>query len=147
MSIKENLQENYINSIYVVNTTDGKGFHWLTISNRECDDNTWKVYDSMDMDFENYQFLFRKIFPDREKLNVIKVNIAKQSDGKNCGLYSLANALALARDLNPAHFTWINDNNEMRNHYRDCIANTKVKPFPFNARRAVRNAKKEIKLK
>jgi hypothetical protein len=29
----------------------------------------------MDMDFENDKFLFKKNFPDREKINVIKINI------------------------------------------------------------------------
>ena len=35
-SIKDTLAETYEDSIFVVNTSDGKGFHWLTISNIDC---------------------------------------------------------------------------------------------------------------
>ena len=47
---------------------------------------------------------------------------------------------------NPAKFEWLNDNNQMRIHYRHCIANTEANLFDFIQRRAVRNITRDIDL-
>jgi Ulp1 family protease len=98
------------------------------------------------LDIQRYKFFFSKILPDFRKITVTKVNVTKQNDGKNCGLFSLANALVLAMRENPAKFEWLNDNNQMRIHYRHCIANTEANLFDFIQRRAVRNITRDIDL-
>jgi len=137
-AIRDSLVEKYENSIFIVNTQDGEGFHWLVISNIGCKYLTWRVFDSLDLPVKKYTFLFKKILPDVDHIIVIKESVAKQKDGLNCGLYSLANALAIAKGDDPCKMEWINDNNLMRSHYRHCIEIADVSDFPHTERRALR---------
>lgn len=145
-SIRESLQENYDNSIFVINTIDGKGYHWLVITNIGCEYLHWRVFDSLDLPVDRYKLLFSSILPNIVKIKVTKENVAKQIDGKNCGLFSLANTLALAQGINPSNMEWLNVNDEMRQHYRECIDSGEIEEFPHKPRRALRSVITELKL-
>jgi hypothetical protein len=56
---------------------------------------------------------------------VIQENVEKKNDTINCGLYSLANAVALTQGQNPVLFDWVaktkNGEDAMCQHYRKCV--------------------------
>ena len=51
-----------------------------------------------------------------------------QSGGLHCGLFAIANAVALAKKLDPCTVHWIE--NSMREHFADCLTKKKIEIFP-----------------
>ena len=144
--IRDSLAENYANSIFIANTSAelSGGSHWIAISNKDCDSSTWRVYDSLDYAVKNYKDLFKTILPNCETVIIQKIIVTRQKDSKNCGLHALANVMALVDNLNPSDFEWINKNNEMRDHFRKCINNSKASQFVSKPKRSQRELKSEL---
>jgi hypothetical protein len=146
-SVRDSLTMNGDNRVFIVNTSQGKGFHWLVISNIDCPKAHWRVFSSLAYTTKFYKELFSAILPDLDMVFVIQENVEKQKDSINCGLYSLANAMALATGQNPVLFDWVTKTEDgedaMRQHYRNCLANMKVSQFPSRPRRLFRAAKPE----
>ena len=128
-SIRESIQKNNINCIFVINTDKNKGLHWITITNMNTDNlNQWRVFDSLTMNINLYKNMFKSILPN-EKLIFLKFEkVSKQRDTFNCGLHAIANAYALAVGENPSEFQWLTT--KMRDHYRDCIESRHISMFP-----------------
>lgn len=75
-----------------------------------------------------------------KKNKVLKVsimNVQKQKDGFNCGLFAIANATALTFKLNPSEFVY--DQSDLRAHFLLCCRNRIIEPFPSIQSRKSRN--------
>lgn len=132
--IKEVLKTKKKDYIFIVNTTEeNNGEHWVVITNEDLEYSNWKIYDSsVNFGFENYKNLFSQILPEKDEITLTKVNVARQENDHDCGLYSLANAFALAKNLNPVNNEWMKD--QMRNHYNNCIKIGEASQFPSSPR-------------
>ena len=62
------------------------------------------------------------------KLSIEMMNIQKQPNGSDCGLYAIANALAICMGKNPCKIKWTNS--LMRSHFRSCLETRKLTMFP-----------------
>ena len=111
-------------------TSDG-GSHWLTLSNINCLENTIKVYDSAHsgLSHEEELTIASLVATTVNKLQVIFLNVALQTNGYDCGLYTIAKASALRFGRDPTTQTHIS--RMMRSHLYKCLENKHLKPFPI----------------
>lgn len=107
--------------------------HWVTISNKNCNDGEWVLYDSMKVSYDQLKPIFSRIFPDREIIFIRRAIVTQQKNGHDCRLYALAISTILAADQDPE--TKIVDESKLRNHYRNCIRNQEASLFPSKERR------------
>ena len=60
----------------------------------------------------------------------------QQTNGNDCGLFAIANAITLCLGLNPCDFNY--KVREMRGHLIKCLENKELKMFPVHGRRQLR---------
>lgn len=79
------------------------GNHWLTVSNLFCESNQICVYDSLStvLDEKDKQILSWLIRPVDDKFMIIYPAVQQQSNSSNCGLFAVAFAFVLSRNLKP----------------------------------------------
>ena len=109
-------------------TSDG-GSHWLTLSKINCLENTIKAYDSAHsgLSHEEELTIASLVATTANKLQVIFPNVALQTNGYDCGLYTIAKASALGFGRDSTTQTYIS--RMMRSHLYKCSANKHLKPF------------------
>ena len=129
-SIRDCIEEKRNNCIFIANTQVGSGYHWIVITNKNCLNKHWRVFDGLFMDIKNYVEIFKTILPGIDKILITRENIPKQTDSKSCGLIAMANVYALAFDQNPVEIEWITTKNKMRDHFRSIISTAIVSQFP-----------------
>ena len=61
------------------------------------------------------------------------MNVVLQPNSSDCGLFALANASALASNLDPVSCNW--NVQEMRGHLYNCFETGRLAPFPFQPRK------------
>ena len=61
------------------------------------------------------------------KLSIEMMNIQKQPNGSDCGLYAIANVVAVCLGKNPCK---IKTNSLMRSHFMSCLDHRKLTMFP-----------------
>ncbi|CAF5027450.1 unnamed protein product [Rotaria sp. Silwood1] len=130
------------NSIFIFNANNN---HWLTISNINCDNNVWKIYDSLSYPKESIIKFFKDILPDEEKVSVSFEHVQQQIGGNDCGLFALAFATSLCYKDVPSLMFY--DQISLRDHYVKCIESNEIRPFPSKSKRgSTRNASKLVDL-
>ena len=115
--------------------------HWMLVSNidlqRDCgSDSTVKIYDS---------YASRRISA-KTKINICSImrprsraitfdviNIMRQPNGHDCGLFALANATSLANGIEPSVCKW--EVPKMRSHLMACFEAGEMTQFPFKPRK------------
>ena len=104
--------------------------HWIVASTINCTRNEVKVYDSL------FQYL------DRDSIQLVKalfrcggidpqikmIQCRKQKGVKDCGIFAIAFATAIAHGLNPSRQNF--NQQAMRAHLVDCFHNKLLTPFP-----------------
>ena len=144
-SIRESLQKNKENNIFVLNTDNNKGLHWITITNLETNKpDHWRIFDSMVSNINIYRNIFKQILLDKNVIFIKRERTTMQEDSFNCGLHAIANACALAFKKNPSEFKW--QTLKMREHYRQCISSHQVSIFPYTIPNKSQNENQFIKL-
>ena len=63
-----------------------------------------------------------------KSLRIIRAGVQQQSNGTNCGLFSIAFAVDIAFGITPKERAYAES--EMRNHLLKCFKNRKMSPFP-----------------
>ena len=66
------------------------------------------------------------------------MNVHIQAGGSDCGLFAIANAVALASGQSPGMFQY--DQQRMRHHLWKCFQNRKIAPFPVKRYRRAPDA-------
>lgn len=115
--------------------------HWLVAAAGFGQQEGIMIFDSL-MGSEPHRhtsYAVSQISPEKKNkvLKVSIMNVQKQKDGFNCGLFAIANATALAFKLNPSEFVY--DQSDLRAHFLLCCRNRKIEPFPSIQSRKSRN--------
>ena len=107
--------------------------HWITVSNIRPNSDT--VYpDSVCIYYSNWsaksslghttrQHICSFLKSKATKLHFDIINVDKQVNGSDCGVYALAFATELAHGSDPSNFIW--DTSKMRSHIVSCILRKK----------------------
>ena len=103
-----------------------RGSHWIVVSTVGCGGKDVNIFDS----------LYSSV--DKETVEIINllfgnlcINMAgcpQQSGTKDCGLFSIATATALANGLNPSSIQF--DQRKMRLHLIECFEKSHLEIFP-----------------
>lgn len=104
--------------------------HWVTVSNINCGTGTVNIYDSsgqVSTDEFIYQITGLLSFAGH---NVhLQWPVVQQQRGSNdCGLFAIANSLALCRGEDPSRMEY--QQSAMRQHLLTCFQVEHIKPFP-----------------
>ena len=102
--------------------------HWLTPSTIMSTSSHIDVYDSLydrlDADTQN---IILKLF-DNDKLQINMVKVQNQQGVDDCGLFAIANAVSLARKIDPTNVTYVQC--QVRAHLISCFQECKITFFP-----------------
>ena len=110
--------------------------HWITVSNIHCDVGHVNIYDSM---FTNKLSLATKqqicsFWKSGSSVATFRiVNMQRQYNTKDCGLFAIATATDLAHKKDPLLSKW--DMPKMREHLVGCFENKKMSCFPIKEKR------------
>ena len=104
--------------------------HWIVATNINCAHNEVKVYDSLfqyldKVSMECIENLFQH---DNVSLKVRMIQCRRQTGTKDCGLFAVAFATALAFGQNPSRQNFKQE--EMRSHLVNCFNKTYLSTFP-----------------
>lgn len=113
--------------------------HWVTISNVEStESNQLLVYDSLYNRFpaacekKLYRQIACMLMTDQPTFILKWVDVQKQNNGSDCGLFAIAAATALCEGKSPQRYHWKIE--EMRGHLADCIQIGQLSIFPFSSK-------------
>jgi hypothetical protein len=127
------------NSIFVDNPNSN---HWVTISNINCEDNVWRIYDSLNTSLDSYFQFFTRLLPDKQSVKLIKVSVQKQTNYNDCGLYALAFATTLCYGMKPEQDFY--EAKLLREHFNACLETKEVIEFPSTSKKETRKKEREV---
>ena len=105
--------------------------HWLTLTNINPNaEGTWLIYDSLnDANYiQHWRYAFRKICPDQNTFFVQTVNVVKQKDYTDCGLFAIAYLVAIIHKKDPAKLCFYQ--HELRQHFNFSLKSGTWNEFP-----------------
>ena len=104
--------------------------HWITATTLNCKAGEIKIFDSLFTfcDKETRGILYEFYQRGTEKLTITMSRCQKQTGGKDCGLFSIAFAVALVFNLNGSKLKFRQE--MMRPHLVDCFTKGVMTPFP-----------------
>ena len=133
------LHSKYIQILHV------RGCHWIAISNIDFNHDKAKgvsgrvlIYDSLlskRINLETKQQICTLVRPLSKSIRLDVMNIMRQPNAYDCGLFSIANITELAFGLNPGKCVW--DTVKMRQHLISCLENQKMERFPVLKERRI----------
>ncbi len=114
-----------------------KRSHWIVASTVNCDNGIVNVYDSLSTAIDkDTKFQISSICDTTENTIKIKsVNIQRQTNSRDCGLFSLAVATELAQRKDPRLCYW--DVSKMRNHLETSLEKEIMTSFPLAKTRRI----------
>jgi len=112
--------------------------HWFCVTSKNCSDGTLSVYCSMhfvpsEACLATVAHMFNMQTP---SLTFRVMNVTKQKGSVNCGLFAIAYAEMLARDVDPCNF--ILNQPLIRLHLLSCLSENQFRAFPVTGQRTVR---------
>ncbi len=118
------------NSLFV-NILHVNSNHWLCVSNYKCNIHEINIYDSLQV-FRNglptkVLNLFNKMQPNLRTVRIKAVQ--QQTNGVDCGLFSLAYATSICNNIDPC--TIFFNQLKLREHFNHCVSNKHVLMFPY----------------
>ena len=89
-----------------------------------------KIFDSIffNCDKETLQTMYTLFQHGSEHLTITMCRCQKQAGATDCGLFSIAYAVALVHGMNPGKLKFCQD--KMRSHLVDCFNKQMMVPFP-----------------
>ena len=112
-----------------VQVLNSGGNHWLTISTIGCPYSTVNIYDSMccTLPSTTQKQICALLMTHEPHVTLRFINVDKQNNANDCGLYALAFCAALCSGDNPQHITF--SNTDMRKHVLHCLMQNEMEPF------------------
>ena len=107
------------------------GNHWITISTIGCSDSTVSIYDSIYCTIPECtkKQICALLMSSEAYINLLFVNVDKQANQSDCGLYALAFCTALCAGNDPQNLMF-SAGDAMREHLKQCISRQKIEPYP-----------------
>ena len=124
MTLYQHTRKPPVNKLQIVHSRNN---HWLTASTimSTCSHMHVNVYDSLydNLDAETQKVVL-KLF-DNDELQINMVRVQKQQGIDNCDLFAIANAVSLARKIDPTYVQ-----SQMRAHLINCFQECEMTSFP-----------------
>ena len=104
--------------------------HWIVATTVNCSPYEVKVYDSLFqyLDKDSLQLIERLFQCDNLNLDIIMTQRCKQEGCKDCGVFAIAIATAIASGLNPSRQNFKQE--AMRGYLVNCFNKEILTPFP-----------------
>jgi hypothetical protein len=114
--------------------------HWITVTNRCCRPNTVRVYCSLlhRPSAKCRLVISQYVRCNSSRLTFQVMNVAKQRNVKDCGLYAIAFAEQLLSGNDPSPSVFKQD--AMRQHLLDCLLKKNLSAFPISNFRTFRKS-------
>ena len=120
--------------IYVLHVQN----HWVTLTNIKpnSDIRSWLIYDSLNdsTHLELLKPVFRKIFCEKNSIEIETVKVQSQFGFDDCGLFALAYVCSILFKNDPACIFY--EQIAMRHYFNRCIRSKRFLDFP-NAKLAI----------
>ena len=107
-----------------------RGDHWIVASNIGCECSEVNIYDSVynSVDLEKKEVILNSFNINSIEIKLKIVVMQKQEGSKDCGLFSIAVATAVADGKDPSKLRF--KQAEMRKHLTACFKDRELKLFP-----------------
>jgi hypothetical protein len=119
-------------AVQIVNTdVVGRGSHWITLSSIECENGRVEIFDSAGgcyLRLPAIRAVATFFAPKTEALILKFMSCDGKKNGNDCGVYSIANAVALCHGICPTDVQY--KECEIRAHLQICLEQRKFTPFP-----------------
>ena len=106
--------------------------HWCVVSTVGCEEGLVNVYDSMcshkPVSNDTVRVIANMLFSQAPKLDIRVMDVARQTNGSDCGVLSIAYVFDLCLGRNPCSFVYHPAN--IRDHLAMCLKECCVRPFP-----------------
>ena len=114
------------------------GLHWVTSSSIS---GKVVVYESLyrtanESLKRQLVYTYKELCNDDGSLDITVVLQQRQKGTSDCGLFCIANAVALANGIDPSTVSW--DQNKMRDHLYKCFEQRKIEMFPHEIKQTSR---------
>lgn len=112
--------------------------HWLCVTSKNCSEGYLSIYCSLQLVpsaqcLATVANMFNMQTP---SLTFRVMNVTKQKGFVDCGLFAIAYAEMLARDVDPCNF--ILNQSVMREHLVRCLSENQLRAFPVAGQRTIR---------
>ena len=118
-----------------------KGNHWACLSNKFCNPNEVELFDSLQdhtlsggPDCSITQQVCAIMNSSANTVTIKVVNVQQQCGSTQCGLFALAYAVDLCRDIDPSCRVYYES--KFRSHLLKCFVAEKITPFPSRCRKS-----------
>ena len=110
------------------------GAHWLTSSSISGEVVVYEsLYRSLNESLKRQLVnIYKGLCNDDGSLNITVVLQQRQIGSSDCGLFCIANAVAVANGIDPSTVVW--DQDRMRDHLHDCFERRKLEMFPHKVK-------------
>ena len=112
-----------------------EGIHWLTLTKEISQTNSLSIYDSLGSHINAHLkgICAALLFSEQKSIKLEVMECHQQMGLNDCGLFSIANALAACLGEDPTTIIW--DQTKMRDHLRKCFRQGYLENFPVVRRR------------
>ena len=106
------------------------GNHWLTVSTIGCPYSTVNIYDSMccTLPHSTQKMICALLVSHEPNVTLRFIDVDRQNNANDCGLYALAFASTLCSGKDPRHITF--SKTDLRKHLLQCLMQNEMEPFP-----------------
>lgn len=125
--------------IQIINrTTKNSGSHWLTVTNIGCEEGAINICDSSfsNIPSSEAEVLCSLVDIKGVSLQANMLDVFQQDNSYDCGVYAIANMVAIAYRRDPTKQRF--DKRNMRNHLLNCLERRHFEPFPTSGSRNVK---------
>ena len=111
--------------------------HWIVVSNVGCKKAVVNIYDSAYnfLSLNTKQQICSLWQPSSDQVEFQLVNVQRQPNSSDCGLFAIANATELAHGRDTMLCMW--DTCQMREHLFNCLEMGKIEQFPLIRQRCI----------
>ena len=102
--------------------------HWITLSNIGQPDGTVNIYDSLNLTPKQdvVHTIAKYLHTPQKQITMNIMNVVKQTNGYDCGVYAIVFATSLANGIDPTKLQY----KTLRSHLRNCIKEGYLSQFP-----------------
>jgi hypothetical protein len=121
--------------------------HWCVVSTVGCQSGVLRVYDSLykTLSKEAIHLIVSMVHVPSSHLNIVMMDVEKQSNGSDCGVLAIAYAFDLCSGMNPCSVRF--DHSKIRPHLTTCLETCQVYRFPvLGERESVPRKPKTVEL-
>ena len=114
--------------VQIINVSNN---HWCVVSTVGCDSGVVKVYDSLPkkrLPKKTIRLIASLLFSAASTLERRTMDVARQSNGSDCGVLAIAYAFDICSGLDPCSVSF--DSNNIRQHLLTCLEQCQLSRFP-----------------